>query len=75
MDKTYKILESYRAIIKDDKILEFIDDALNTSKLYYSKSLISKLDKDTVKRNHDRIKDNFSKEEQELISKVLYEDN
>jgi hypothetical protein len=75
MDKTYKILESYRAIIKDDKILEFIDDALNTSKLYYSKSLLSKLDKDTVKRNHDRIKDNFSKEEQELISKVLYEDN
>lgn len=75
MDKTYKILESYRAIIKDTKILEFIDDALNTSKLYYSKSLISKLDKDTVKRNHDRIKDNFSKEEQELISKVLYEDN
>ena len=75
MDKTYKILESYRAIIKDDKILDFIDDTLNTSKLYYSKSLISKLDKDTVKRNHDRIKDNFSKEEQELISKVLYEDN
>lgn len=75
MDKTYRILEKYKSITKDDKLIGFIDDVLNTSKLFYSKTLLSRLDKDAVKKTHDSIKDKFSKEEQDLINEVLYEGN
>jgi hypothetical protein len=75
MDKTYQILEKYKSITKDDKLIEFIDDILNTSKLFYSKTLLSRLDKDAVKKTHDSIIDKFSKEEQDLINEVLYEGN
>ena len=75
MDKTYQILEKYKSITKDDKLIDFIDDVLNTSKLFYSKTLLSRLDKDAVKKTHDSIKDKFSKEEQDLINEVLYEGN
>ena len=67
MDKTYQILEIYRESVKDEQILEFIDSALKSSELMYSKALLSRLEAN--KSNLDR----YSKEEQNLINEVLYE--
>ena len=67
MDKTYQILEIYRESVKDEQILEFIDSALKSSELMYSKALLSRLEAN--KSNLDK----YSKEEQNLINEVLYE--
>ena len=82
MDKTYQILENYKDLLLskhegmvDTRLVEFIDEVLNTSKILYSKSLLSKLDEDKVKKAHENVIGDFSKEEQDLIKEVLYEGN